>query len=253
LWNLETAECVHVFEGHTSAVTCVRFTDDGRGLLTASADGTIKWWNLADGALRSTFSGHAGSVTAICPGIPGQSFFSASQDRTLREWELNTGRCLRVEGDYKAPLLCLAISDTRRYVLAGTSDGFIELYDVGASQRLGRRHAHSEPVTSVAMGRRGELAMTAVRGGKMRLWQLTLNRCLHTFRGAAPISISGDGEFALSAGSGNELHLWHAGFGGDILLAPMMLSQSYNPADDDTESTPENAENSEDEDGVEGA
>ena len=238
VWNLATAECVHVFEGHTNAVTCVRFTDDGRGLLTASADGTINWWDLVEGTLRNTFIGHAESVTSICPGIPGHSFFSASQDGTLRQWELFTGRCLHVEDGYRSPLLSLATSETRRYVLAGTADGCIELYDVSASQRLGRRQAHSEPVSSVAMGKRGDFALTAVRGGKMRLWQMALNRCLYTYRGFAPISLSGNGESVLSAGAGGVLHLWHAGFTGDVLLAPMMLGLAHEPAGDG-DSTPE--------------
>lgn len=157
----------------------------------------------------------------------------------MRQWDLNARRCLHVEEGYKAPLLCLAASDTRRYVLAGTSDGHIELYDVGAAQRLGRRNAHSEPVTSVAMSKRGEFALTAVRGGKMRLWQMTLNRCLTTFRGTAPISLSGDGDSVLTAGGEGVLHLWHAGFTGDVLLAPMLLSRSHTPAEDREESNAE--------------
>lgn len=227
VWNVATGDCVRTFDGHTNAVTGVQFTDDGQGLLTASADGSIGWWDLNTGRLRTTFAGHEGPVNAICLGVSGQSFFSAGQDGTLRQWELLTGRCIRVDSGYPAPFLSMAVSDNRRYLLAGTADGFIELYDIGATKKMGRRNAHSEPVTSIVMGRRGAFAISGVRGGKLRIWQMALNRCLHTFTGRSPLALSGDGKVALSAGEDGALMLWHVGFNSDVTPAPMMLCQSY--------------------------
>ncbi|MCL4693009.1 MAG: hypothetical protein KJ060_10935, partial [Candidatus Hydrogenedentes bacterium] len=244
VWNLATGECVRVLKGHTNAVTTVQFTDDGQGLLTASADGTIGLWNLATGKHHSTFAGHDGPVNAICPGVYGQSFFSAGQDGTLRQWELRTGRCLHVEAGYPAPFLSMDVSDHRRYVLAGTADGCIELYDIVAAQKMGRRNAHSEPVTSIAMGKRGAFALSAVRGNKMRLWQMAANRCLHTFAGRAPIALNGDGNLALSASEDGALQLWHVGFSSDVVLAPMMLCQALQPEEEEGEA-PVDAEDGE--------
>lgn len=237
VWNLATGECVHTFQGHSNAITSVGFTDDGQGLLTSSADGTIGWWDLAGGKLHTTFTGHTGPVTAICLGISGQSFFSAGQDNTLRQWELRTGRCIHVDDGYPSPLLSMAVSGNRRYLLGGTADGCIELYDIGVSKKMGRRQAHSEPVTSIAMGKRGEFALSAVRGEKMRMWHMMTNRCLHTFKGMAPVALGRDGDVALSVGEGNELQLWYVGFQGELVLAPMMLCQSH-AADEDDESAP---------------
>lgn len=235
VWNLATGECVRVLKGHTNAVTAVQFTDDGQGLLTASADGTIGLWNLATGKHHTTFAGHDGPVNAICPGVYGQSFFSAGQDGTLCQWELRTGRCLHVESRYPAPFLSMDVSDNRRYVLAGTADGCIELYDIVAAQKMGRRNAHSEPVTSIAMGKRGAFALSAVRGNKMRLWQMAANRCLYTFAGRAPIALNGDGNRALSASEDGALQLWHVGFSSDVVLAPMMLCQALQPEEEEGE------------------
>lgn len=227
VWSLASGECLHKFKEHTGAVTGVLVTDDGRGVLSASADGTIRCWDLNEGKAMGTFRGHAGPVNAICPGIPGQSFYSAGHDRTLRQWEIRSGRCLGVEEGYLAPFLCMAASDNRRYILAGAADGFIELYDVSQSKRLGRRRAHSEPVTAVCMSKRGELALSAVRGDKIRLWEMAANRCLHTYAGRAPVALGGDGQLALSAGPDGVLHLWVVSCGSPVLHAPMMLCHAH--------------------------
>jgi WD40 repeat protein len=49
LWNAATGQRVHSCQGHTEAVTGVAFSRDGRRLVTASYDGTIRLWDTATG------------------------------------------------------------------------------------------------------------------------------------------------------------------------------------------------------------
>ncbi|MCC6487978.1 MAG: hypothetical protein IT364_10805, partial [Candidatus Hydrogenedentes bacterium] len=231
IWDLAKGNCLHVLDAHGGGVTQVMFTDDGRGLLTACEDGTIRLWDRKEGKLLTSYQGHAGAVHTLCPGVPGHSFFSAGQDRTLRQWEVRNGRCLRVEADYKSPLTALAASDHRRYILAGSEDGYIELYDALELKRMGRRRAHSERISALCMGMRGRQALSAVPGGKIRLWELAANRCIRTFRGMAPLAMDGDGALALSAGPGGQLLLWNVGLANEVLHAPMMLCQSHSIED----------------------
>ncbi len=46
LWDMETGECLRVFEGHTDTVNSVAISHDGRFLLSGSDDNTLNIWEL---------------------------------------------------------------------------------------------------------------------------------------------------------------------------------------------------------------
>ena len=46
LWHLSTAQHLHAFVGHEKDITALTFSADGRQLVSASLDGTIKFWEI---------------------------------------------------------------------------------------------------------------------------------------------------------------------------------------------------------------
>jgi general transcriptional corepressor TUP1 len=70
LWDFQTRQLVECLVGHNDDIFTVAFTPDGKGLVSGSADGTLKHWNL--GLLLTTMQRgtlkykvgveHAGSV-----------------------------------------------------------------------------------------------------------------------------------------------------------------------------------------------
>jgi general transcriptional corepressor TUP1 len=70
LWHFQTRQLVESLVGHNDEILSVAFTPDGKGLVSGSADGTLKHWNLGlllttmqRGALKYEVGvEHAGSV-----------------------------------------------------------------------------------------------------------------------------------------------------------------------------------------------
>ena len=67
-------------------------TPDGRRVVSASADKTLKVWDLETGRELATLEGHAACVTACAVTPDGRRVVSASGDETLKVWDLETGR-----------------------------------------------------------------------------------------------------------------------------------------------------------------
>jgi len=68
------------------ALVCgVAFSPDGRLLVTASTDGTVKVWDPATGDCLRTLSAHAESVYGVAVSSDGR-LATASLDRTARVW-----------------------------------------------------------------------------------------------------------------------------------------------------------------------
>jgi WD40 repeat protein len=68
LWDLDTGKELRRFEGHTSVVTVLAFTPDGRRILSSSQDSTVRLWEADTGKeLRRDAAYGGASGLALSP------------------------------------------------------------------------------------------------------------------------------------------------------------------------------------------
>jgi WD40 repeat protein len=78
----------HEWLGHTGRVRSAVFSPDGRELVSASDDQSLRRWNPASGTpLGEPWLGHQGWVTDLVYSPDGNSVISGSDDGSLRLWE----------------------------------------------------------------------------------------------------------------------------------------------------------------------
>ena len=81
------------FKGHSDAVFSVAVSGNGRTMVSASGDRTLKVWNVGSGDCKQTFEGHTQAVR--CCAIHKDVVVSASADKTLKLWDVNSGASQR--------------------------------------------------------------------------------------------------------------------------------------------------------------
>ena len=74
-------------KGHAGSVTDVCFSPDGKQLVSASIDRTVKVWNAETGEEVRSLTGHTGPVLGVCFSPDGKRLASASVDRTIKVWD----------------------------------------------------------------------------------------------------------------------------------------------------------------------
>jgi len=89
LWEVTTGKELRRFEGHSSWVTSVAFSPDGRYILSGSKDKTLKLWEVSTGRELRRFEGHSDSVNSVAFSPDGRYILSGSSDSTIRLWELD--------------------------------------------------------------------------------------------------------------------------------------------------------------------
>jgi WD40 repeat protein len=127
VWDLKTGdELTKVNSSQKGMTSAVALTPDGKTLITASADQTIKLWDVPSGSERKVFpAGHKNYVLSMALTADGKMLATAAADGTARLWEVTTGRPLAVcEGGKNDRIVgAVAITKDGKTLLTGAEEG----------------------------------------------------------------------------------------------------------------------------------
>ena len=78
--------------GHGHKVTCVRLFGNERGIITGSADRSMKVWDISKQTYRQTVTlRHSSTSNCVDVGIDSFTVVSAHLDGGIRFWDIRTG------------------------------------------------------------------------------------------------------------------------------------------------------------------
>jgi WD40 repeat protein len=93
LWRSEGLVVEHLLRGHEAQVRAVRFSPDGRTLVSFAYDGTLRTWDVASGEGR-VYRGHNGIVVEGFFAGDGRRFVTSAVDGNLRLWTFDAAGAL---------------------------------------------------------------------------------------------------------------------------------------------------------------
>ena len=168
--------------GHTASVQDVRFSPDGRIVVSVSNDGAVIVWDPATAQPLERLIGHEVDVHGLALSRDGRTLFTSSLDGAIFEWDLGTTRRFGVpfstpgitvhdtEDDYVQPPLAVSPTGSQFAVRARTSS--VRLNDTRSGAELASIRVRNPRVTSLAFAPRARLLAVTGEDGLVELWNV---------------------------------------------------------------------------------
>eukprot|EP01040_Poterioochromonas_malhamensis_P001761 gene1761-1875_t len=121
------------------------FSVDGK-LAFSGMDGSIKILDLNNKNgenLVKLESQHSLPVRSVVFSPTGNLLYTASDDRQISIYDMNTGKCIHSFSN-EGMMLSVDASPDQRYLIGGSSQGKVLLYDIGMRRRVQKYDAHSD-------------------------------------------------------------------------------------------------------------
>lgn len=147
-------------------------TQDGKTLITASADGGIRVFDVSTRARQAEVMPRepAGSYVAVALSADDKFLAGGGKSGTLRVWELK-GREPTEHRSWKlgSEILSLTFSPDQRWLLAGTKSGCLFVWD-RLTDRLLELPPEASAVRAVGFSADGQSFATGTQSGLVRIW-----------------------------------------------------------------------------------
>ncbi len=207
--------------GHDAAIKSIAFSPDGKCIVSACGDKTIKVWDAATGAELTTLRGHEGGVRSAAFSPDGMRIVSGSVDKTIKVWDAATGAELMTLKGHEKSIESVAFSPDGRRIASASDDKTVKVWHAVTGAELMTLRGHNGWVYFVSFSPDGKRIVSGSSDWTVKVWDAATGTELTTLRGhwgeVLSVAFSSDGKRVVSGGEGGTVKVWDVAAGKELM------------------------------------
>ncbi len=215
LWDVRRRSLTATLRGHARSVSGIAFAPDGRSLLTASRDQTLRTWRVSDGACIDTKK--LASELKCLSLSPDRKYFAAAGPKPDQSssiiwmWmypSFAPFRPIETEDIVNA----VTFSPDSRIMATGSELGIISLWDVSTGKRLGTMNSHRGLLYTLVFSPDGRTLVSGNSNNIITLWNVATQQEVLSLSGhgrdASGLAFTKDGRTLISSSLDKTIRFW---------------------------------------------
>jgi serine/threonine protein kinase len=155
--------------GHKGAVTGLASGDQGRWIVSAGADGTLRVWNAGSGVLVRSIELDEGPATAIA--VDDRRALTGHKAGAIVLWDLERAEKLGVFQNQQSAISALAFTGDADHFAAASQVGAVALFDIRTPSAPATVFEGQDGTQAIASARWSGLLASAGQDRSIRLWR----------------------------------------------------------------------------------
>ncbi|KAJ3248915.1 hypothetical protein HDU78_009432 [Chytriomyces hyalinus] len=188
MWAIPSGQCMNVFTGHGSSVSCGQFTPDGRSIISGGEDGILFSYDPKTAAVKTQFRAddarflNGNSVTSLGVHSDSQVVLAGGQDGTSCLVHMGNGKVLGTISKAEDSIEACGFSTHLPLASVASTDGTIAVWDLSL-MRLRDTFRHAEGVTKTIWLKSSPLMISSSLDKTVRLWDMRTGTFERSFYG----------------------------------------------------------------------
>lgn len=156
--------------GHDDVVFSVAFSPDGKRLVSASFDHTVRLWDVATHQTLQSFAGHSDFVYAIAFSPDGKRIASGGKDRIVKLTEVDTGKTVFTMSDREQDVIAVAFHPDGKSIVASGYEPGITWWNPASGEKIRSSPGHGVAVHELVFSKDGKRLVSAGADRTVRVW-----------------------------------------------------------------------------------
>ncbi|MCU0286650.1 MAG: hypothetical protein MUF15_09645 [Acidobacteria bacterium] len=200
-------------QGHTNLIWNAVYSLDGKKILSASKDGTIKEWDVETGEWIRNIKTGSLFATGASYSLDGQRILSVFMNKTINELDAKKGHQIKILTGHRETISSAVYSPDGKKILSASYDETIKEWDAETGECENTLIGHDWAVTTAMYSSNGEKILSASWDRTIKEWNSKTGKCIKTLSGHKSYVYSAiyspDGKKILSASDDETIIEWN--------------------------------------------